>query len=182
MTYSEAISSLALLVALASFVVAYLSFRRTSKLDEPNAWMELKAISEPNCWKASIHLKNPTRYPLKLEAVSVPLSRVPVDEKQDFLLAESEAALKLTENESRIDADKHGVGVLYIKMPIPELTVAVGSEGVVQVILVRGSLSVASEVTLTLHYWAIVERPRYRTQTVRGRIPTVGIALQVQRT
>jgi hypothetical protein len=123
MTASEIIASLALLVAFGSLAVAYLSFRRTSKQDEPSAWVELEAVVQANCWSASIHLKNPTRYPLKIQAVSVLLSRVPVDEKQDFLLAETEEALKPIRQEDLIETIKRGDRGRYVKMPIAEFRV-----------------------------------------------------------
>jgi hypothetical protein len=181
MTTSEIIASLALVVALASFAVAYLSFRRTSKQDEPNAWVELEPLTQENCWTASIHLKNPTRYPLKVQAVSVPLSRVPVDDKQGFLLAATEEALKLIRAEDLPEALRSGDPGRFVKMSVEDVTVDSGSESVMQVMLQRGRLSTAAEAAITLHYWMILETPRFRTLTVRARLPSAGIRLQLQR-
>jgi hypothetical protein len=167
MTNSEIIASLALAVSCGSFVVAYLSFRRSTKLDEPNAWAEVEPLEQANCWRVKVGLKNPTRYPLKIEAISVPIGRIPIDEKQDFVLAPS---MKSGEP----------VGT-YIKMPVSETTVGAASEGVVEAYIKRGALSTASEAILTLHYWAMLEQPRHRSLTLRARIPSGGITLQVQR-
>jgi hypothetical protein len=181
MTVAEIIASLALAVSLASFAVAYLSFRRTSKQDEPNAWVELQPLAQENCWAASIHLKNPTRYPLKVQAVSVPLSRVPVDDKQGFLLAATEEALKPIRAEDFIESLKRSDPGRYVKMSVEDVTIDSGSESVMQVMLQRGRLSTAAEAAITLHYWAMLEKPRFRTLTVRARIPSGGITLHLQR-
>jgi hypothetical protein len=170
MTISEIIASLALAVSCASFIVAYLSFRRTAKLDEPNAWAEVSPLAPANCWTVKVNIKNPTRYPLNIDAISVPIGRIPIDEKQDFLLAPS------------LEMQSAEPVATYMKMPVYNTTVGADSEGTVEACIRRGALSTASEAILTLHYWAMLERPRYRSLTLRARIPSGGVTLQVSRT
>jgi hypothetical protein len=105
------------------------------KRDEPNAWVELEALTQENCWTASIHLKNPTRYPLKVQAVSVPLLRVPVDDKQGFLLAATEEALKPIRTDDLLETLKSGDPGRFVKMSVEDVTVDSGSESVMQVML-----------------------------------------------
>ena len=183
MTNAEIIASLAFAVSCASFIVAYLSFRRTTKLDEPNARAEVEPIAQENCWKVKVCLNNPTRYPLKIEALSVPIDRIPIDAKQDFVLSPTVEGLRPQTRESLIEAMKSGdpTGV-YVKMHVSETTVAAESEGSVEAFIKRGAMSTASEARLTLHYWVMLERPRYRTLTLRARIPAGGISLHIART
>ena len=183
MSYAEIVSSLALLVSCSSFAIAYLSFRRTTRLDEPNAWAELEPIDQPNCWKVKVTIKNPTRYPLKLESLSVPIERVPIDAKQDFTLSPTAAGLKPQTQEAIMEAMKTGAVIgVFLKMPLADVTVAADRDGSIEAYIKRGSLSAASEARLTLHYCAMLETPRYRTITLRARIPGGGMTLHLSRT
>jgi hypothetical protein len=180
MTVAEIISSLALAVSLASFTVAYLSFRRTSKLDEPNAWLEIETITE-NCWKVTIQVRNPTRYTLRLGKIGVPITRVPVDAKQDFLLGDYEAALReCGDDPSKLAYATQGKdNILSMEVPAPPQSVPSGAMGVVNVLLFRGKLSVAPEVAISLSYLSMEETPRPKSLTLRGQL-TGARRLQIQ--
>src|SRR4051812_21636560 len=93
-TYSEIISSLAFGVSAFGLLISYLSFRKASQHDVPNAWGELHSIGVENCWRLSVHLRNPTKFDIQPASLSVPIQRVPIDAKQDFLLGEYDVALK----------------------------------------------------------------------------------------
>jgi hypothetical protein len=171
MSYAEIVSSLAFMVSLASFTIAYLSFRRTSKLNEPNAWLEIESITE-NCWKVTIQVRNPTRYTLRLGKIGVPITRVPVDAKQNFLLGDYEAALRECGDDlSKLASATSGKDtILTMEVPAHLQSVPSGAMGVVNVLLFRGKLSVAPKVAISLSYLSMEETPRPKSLTLRGQL------------
>jgi hypothetical protein len=171
-TRSEIMSALALVISALGFVLSLLSFRRTWKLEEPNAWLEIKSIGVQNCWIATVQVRNPTKYELKLGKIGVPIKRVPVDDKQDFVLGDYEAALKECGNDqSKIASAISGKdNILSMEVPMDLQSVPSGGMGTVHALLFRGRLSTASDVVVTLSYLSMEETPRPKICKLRGRL------------
>jgi hypothetical protein len=68
-TRAEIISALAFAISALGFVLSFLSFWRVWRMDRPHAWAEIEATDVPNWFKATVRLRNPTRYVLKLDAL-----------------------------------------------------------------------------------------------------------------
>ncbi len=70
----------------------------------------------------------------------------------------------------------------YLTMPITDNAATVESEstGTVEILLMRGALSVASKPVITMHYWSMEKRPRYKSRKVKGRIPSSGVAIGLE--
>ena len=108
----------------------------------------MEKTNTPGLYVVTVKLRNPTQYLFKFAAISVPLHRIPVDEKQNFLLVQRGAFRGHSEEWAKENLDKIERGVkLGISGEIPS-----GEIGDVKVLLIRGSLSAAREARITVHY------------------------------
>jgi hypothetical protein len=180
---SETISALALLISSLGFVVSFISYRRVSKLEQPLAWVEIESIGVQDCWRASIHLSNPTRQVLKLTKVSTPIKRVPIDARQDFILGDYQEALSECGNDlGKLGAvlggkDRH----LSISLPADHEAIQPGATGVFRFLLFRGRLSTARKAKFSIHYVSMEETAKRSSKKILGEIPGPGLEIQVRR-
>ena len=147
---------------------------RTQK-KSPHAWAEVEQTTTPRLYIVTLKLRNPTQYVFKFAAVSVPIDRVPLDEKQDFVLAQRGAFRGRSDEWAKENLDKIERGVkLVIAGEIPS-----GEISSVKMLLIRGNLSAAHEANITLYYWSMENKARYRNQVVKARLPTSAVTIRV---
>jgi hypothetical protein len=169
------ISALALAVSVLSLGLSVYSVWRVRKKETPHAWAGVEKTNTPRLYVVTVKLRNPTQYVFKFAAMSVPLNRIPVDEKQDFLLVQRDAFRGHSEEWAKENIDKVARGMkLEISGEIPS-----GEIGSVKMLLIRGSLSAAQEAKITVGYWSMENKPRYRNQVVKATLPTSGLTISV---
>ena len=169
------IAALAFVVSVLSFGLSVYSVWRVRKKETPHAWAEVEKTNTPRLYVVTVKLRNPTQYVFKFNGMSVPLDRVPVDEKQRFLLAQRDTFRGHSEEWAKENLDKVERGVkLDVSGEIPS-----GEIGSVKMLLIRGSLSAAQQAKITVYYWSMENEPRYRNQVVKSKLPTSGIAISV---
>jgi len=169
------ISALALVVSVLSLGLSGYSIWRVRKKETPHAWAEVERTNTPRLYVVTVKLRNPTQYLFKFSGISVPLDRVPVDERQRFILVERGAFRGHSEQWAKDNLDNIERGVkLNISGDIPS-----GEIGNVKVFLVRGSLSSAQEAKITVYYWSMENKARYRSQVVKASLPAAGVAISV---
>jgi hypothetical protein len=174
-THSDIVAVLALVVAALGFVLSFLSFWRVRQMGEPHAWAQIEATDIRNCYKLTVKMRNPTPYVLKFDSLGVEIQRVPVDDKQDFRLVELKSLSGTTQAEVAASLSR---AVPHFKMQVVA-EVPSGEIGSVEAILMRGTLSTAAQGDITLYYWSMENKPRYRTQIVRARLPSQGITISL---
>jgi hypothetical protein len=182
---AEIIALCALGISAAGLAISILSFRRVGKLEEPVAWAETTALIVENCWVITVHLRNPsTRYAVRLASLGVPITRVPVDDKQDFLLGDYTLAFKECENDVvKLRKIVEQMPTKAFKMSVPADTplISPGDTYAFRALLFRGRLSAASRAKLTLYYYLMKENPSYRTKQMQLSLAERGLTFELQR-
>jgi hypothetical protein len=153
---SEIISISALLVSALSLGVAFLSYWRSYLAQQPIAWLEIQPTLIPNEWLGKIHILNRSSFGWRVVQAAVPLTTVPLTDKQDFLIRAA------TESEP---AEPFGFLASFSGGILP------GESGACSVMLRRGPLSDASGVTIILTLQSMVPKPRYKTFTIKAFLP-----------
>jgi hypothetical protein len=182
MVATAIIALCALVVSTGSLVISILSYRRVSKLEEPIAWAETTALIVENCWVITVHLRNPSRYAVRPAAISVPIERVPVDDRQDFLLADYSGVFKESENDIvKLRELVQRMSTKSFKMSVPDDTplVSQGESFGFRALLYRGRLSTATTAEISLSYYVMKEQPSYKTKKMRLSIAGPTITLQL---
>jgi hypothetical protein len=166
MTWAEVISSLALGVSTLALLVSAISLWRTYVAEQPAAWAEVQTTEIPNCWLANIHLRCPPNRSWRPISLVVPLKKLPLTERQDFLLSEP------TGDGGQISA------VRSLKMSLENQNpVQPGETGIFTVMLFRGRLSDATTAKMQFCIESLTAKPRYKTLSIAGKIPSSGITL-----
>jgi hypothetical protein len=172
---TQAIAGLALVVSTLSFALSVYSVWLSRKKETPHAWAEVEKTNTPRLFVVTVKLRNPTQYVFKFAALSVPLDRIPVDEKQDFLLAQRGTFAGRSEAWAIENLDKVERGAkLEIAGEIPP-----SQTGSVKVLLILGGLSAAQEAKITVYYWSMENKARYSSQVVKAGLPTSGITISI---
>lgn len=166
---------LALVISALSFALSAYSIWLARKKETPHAWAEVEKTTTPRLYLLTIKLRNPTQYVLKFAALSIPLDRIPIDETQSFLLIKADAFRGQTEDwlKENVDKVERGSKLDVAGEVLPDET------GSVQILLIRGSLSAALKVKVTVYYWSMENTVRYKNQIVMAEIPTSGITFNI---
>ena len=174
-TTSVVISAFALVISSLSFALSFYSVWRVRKKETSHAWAEIERTGvRDNFFVLTIKLRNPTQYLLKFAALSVPLSRYPMDERQDFYLMNH-----FTLQSSQAFIEENLKGPTYLKTDLTG-DVPSGEIGSITKYLIRGRLSAAREVKITLCYSSMESASRYKHLTIKGRLPASGIGIALQ--
>lgn len=172
---TQIIAGLALVISALSFGLSVYSVWFARKKETPHAWAEVEKTNTPRLYVVTLKLRNPTQYVFKFAAVSVPIDRVPLDENQDFVMAPRGAFHGRSEEWVKDNLDKVERGIkLDIAGEIPS-----GEIGSVKMLLIRGNLSAAREAKITVYYWSMENKARYRNQVVKARLPSSGVTISV---
>jgi hypothetical protein len=168
MTWTEIISSLALGVSTLALLVSAISLWRTYAAEQPAAWAEVQTTEIPNCWLANIHLRCPSSRSWRPISLVVPLKKLPLSERQDFLLSEP------TGDGGQISSGRSLKMSLEARNPVQP-----GETGTFTVMLIRGRLSDATTVKMQFCIQSLTAKSRYKTLSIAGKIPSSGIALAI---
>jgi uncharacterized protein with PQ loop repeat len=170
MTWTEVISTLALVVSTLAFLVSAISLWRTYASEQPTAWVEVRATETPNSWLAYIHLRSPSNRSWRPISLTVPLKKLPLTEKQDFLLADASAVAP----GEQIPAERCLKMSLANRAPVRS-----GETGIFMVTLIRGGLSDATTTKMRFCIQSLAAKPRYKTLSIAGKLPTSGLGLAI---
>lgn len=118
-----------------------------------------------------------------MEAISldVPIKKVPISRKQDFLLGNYASSFITTPDGGRVlPKDLSGV-TKYLKFSIEtqNKVVAPAMTEIFPVLLFRGELSDARRVQITLTLRTLAPKPAFRRLKLSGAVPDQGIGLTV---
>jgi hypothetical protein len=172
---TQIIAGLALVVSALSFGLSVYSVWFARKKETPHAWAEVQQTNTPRLYVVTVKLRNPTQYVFKFAGISVPVDRIPVDEKQNFLLARPYAFRGRSEEWAKENLDKVERGTkLDISGEIPS-----GEIGDAKMLLIRGNLSAAQEAKITVYYWSMENKARYRNQVIKASLPTSGVTIKI---
>jgi len=178
---AEYIAALAFLVSAGSAVLSFLTYRRTRRAETPHAWAEVEGIGLSDCWRLSIYLANPTKHVLKIGKVSVPIRRVPVDDKQDFLLGDYTGALSAVGGDIAMLHETAAAAGRFFSNIADGEAIEPDATGVVRYLLFRGRFSTAPKVKLSVSFRSMQERPVTFTRTLSGDIPAPGLTIHLKR-
>lgn len=167
-TWTEVISSLALVVSTLALLVAAISLWRTYAAEQPVAWAEVQSTEIPNCWLANVHLRCPSSRSWRPISLVVPLKKLPLTERQDFLLGEP------TKDGGQISAERSLKMSLENQKPVQS-----GQTGIFTVMLIRGRLSDATTAQMKFCIQSLAAKPRYKTLSIEGKIPGGGLRLEI---
>jgi hypothetical protein len=154
----EITSLLALLVSALSLGVAFLSFLRSYRAQQPVAWLEVELTDAPNEWAGKIHLLNRSNFGWRATQAVVPLRKFPMTDKQDFLIRSSQ------DPAFNLKAFIRG-------------EVLPGESGTYPIVLRRGPLSDATVVTIKFTVGSMVAKPRSKTLTVKADLPRPSVTM-----
>jgi hypothetical protein len=178
---TEIISAAALFIATVSLAGSLFSIWWTTAKEKPIAWIEFRPTPTPGCWIADIHVRN--RSSISVEAISldVPIKKVPISRKQDFLLGDYASSFITTPDGGRLlPKDLSGV-TKYLKFNIETKNKVVppAMTEIFPVLLFRGELSDARRVQITLTLQTLAPKPALRRLTLSGAVPGQGIGLTI---
>jgi hypothetical protein len=165
----------ALVIAALSFCLSLYSVWRVHIKETPHAWAEVEKTTTPRLYLLTIKLRNPTQYVLKFAALSIPLERIPIDERQSFLMIKIDAFRDQTEDWVKDNLDKVERGS---KLDVAG-EILPGETGSVQMLLIRGSLSAALAAKVTVYYWSMGNTAQYKNQVVTATVPTSGLTFKI---
>jgi len=165
----------ALVVSVLSFLLSAYSLWVAQKKNRVHAWAEVEKTTTPRLYILTIKLRNPTQYVLKFAALSIPLERIPIDERQSFLLIKIDAFRDQTEDWAKENLDKVERGS---KLDVAG-EILPGETGSVKMLLIRGSLSAALAAKITVYYWSMGNIAQYKNQVVTATVPTSGLTFKI---
>jgi hypothetical protein len=153
---------------------------RTAAAERPHAWVKLEFTGKADCWLATIHLRNPTKFDLRAHSVWVPTGAVPVTKKQDFWMLDYGKGLTTAPDGRRVILESFDHLERHFKVTFERnAPVRPGDTGAVSVLLIRSGSSAAARVEMSFCFEVLKPRPRLKTVSLTGQIPSEILGIHI---
>jgi hypothetical protein len=153
---------------------------RTAAAEKPLAWVKLEPTEKADCWLATIHLRNRSKFDFRAHSVWVPISAVPITKKQDFWMLDYGKGLTTAPDGTRVISENFDHLEQHFKVSF-ERSAPVRPEdtGAVSVLLIRSGLSAAALVKMSFCMEVMKPRPRLKTVSLTAKIPSEILGIHI---
>lgn len=151
---SNSIALLALGVSACSLYVSWTQARRAKNAEKITGWIDLEGTASRELFVATLNIKNPSSYDIKLEKLAIDLP--------DYRLADFDKACIDDGGGGRVLPSEISSPELCLVMPSPKKLIASGEDDHIKFLIFQPSHSARKSTEIAVMYWTMEPKPKLR--------------------